>query len=331
VTAGDKLKCGILDVYFIDAATSQPTSAPAAGAPVAAAPARAATTTSAPGLAMAFKPQSIAKVHARNDAVLESTQKDESFLRTRVTLWSDSVLYRVADKNVVCDGPGRLVMEDYRPPAKAKPEAAATPAADDGLLPGGSVNSPSQTAFKWKDSMSMDQATRKVAMYGGVVMAHRSGNEIVKPQEPTRPWGELKTGRNTAVNCDYMTAEFAAAPAAAAATATAPVKSASPIEGMTMGPLQMFEAIANARDPKDAAYLKDGPREMWFRRLLYNHDPAKDKDVAVIWGYLENEPLRNARVITRGQAAGNLDSPKILWDRKTNKFEARDVSSAGGK
>ena len=179
----------------------------------------------------------------------------------------------------------------------------------------------------------MDQTARKVAMYGGVVMAHRGGNEIVKPQESVRPWGELKTGRNTSVNCDYMTAEFAAAPppAPSATTTTAPAPSASPMEGMAMGPLQMFEAIANVRDPKDAAYLKDGPREMWFRRLLYNHDVAKDKDVAVIWGYLENEPLRNARVITRGQAAGNLDSPKILWDRKTNKFEARDVTSVGGK
>ena len=93
-----------------------------------------------------------------------------------------------------------------------------------------------------------------------------------------------------------------------------------------MGELELFDATGVANDVN----MIDGPRQVLCRRVLYE----RERDIAVIWGSLPGEPVKDAVLYHEDKKRGTLNSwksPKLIWYRKTNRIESRDVRMDGGR
>ncbi len=297
-TAGDELDCENMQVVF------SPAPVPAAAAP---------TAESKPAEFASFRPRRIETVVAEKNVRLKSRREDkDGFLLQRVQLRSEHVIYE-ADRNVLtCPKAGTLSTEDYRPPEKKAPANRRR----DNLA--GNIDRPSQSAFRWSESMKMDQTIRTVWMSGKVRLVHRSGENVVLAEKlNVRPWGKLPAGRKTQLDCEQMQARFAAPESAPAGKADLAQS------GPAVGPLDFFDATGDVN-------LEDGPRQVFCQRILYQ----RISDIANIWGSLPGEPVKNAIMYYRDAQRGVLDSwksPKLIWHRKNNRVEAKDADVRGGR
>ncbi len=301
-TAGDTMECQKMRVRFAPRPAG-----PATGP---------ATRPAARDQAARFRAERIATVIAEKDVRLESVRTDpKGFLLRRVLLRSpNKVQYEAAAEKLDCFGPGTLSVEDYRPPVKR-----AAGAASDVLLSGG-IPRPSQSAFDWKESMKMDQKERVVRLAGGVKMAHRSGEKVLLSKKlKVPPWGKLPKGRKTMMVCDRMLARFDPPD-------DKPDDRADSLGGPKVGDLALFDARGDENDVN----LVDGPRQVLCRRVLYQ----RARDLAIIWGSLPGEPLKDAVLYHEDKERGTLNSwksPKLIWHRQTNRIEAKDVEVRGGR
>ena len=314
-TADDELDCENLYVLFAGkeiSATKSPEKKPKATTGTLAGP-------------VYSKVGRISMVVAKGNARLRSYRKDkQGFLLQRVQLRSNHLLYQ-ADKNILsCSGRGTLVAEDYRQPIDT---GKNKPGTDDFFA--GRIDRPSQSAFSWSKSMVLDWSGPKrmktaqnentiITMVGDVRMAHRSGRQIVMSEKlPIRRWKDLPAGRNITLRCDRILVQFAPAQ-----KATKPSK--TPLQGITIGPVDLFDARG------ENVNLRDGPREVFCQRILYQ----RRNDVAIIWGSLPGKtPKKDAILYYQDEKKGVLNtwkSPKIIWFRKTNRIVTKSVESHGG-
>ncbi len=292
--AGDELKCGKMKIIFAkpeDDVATRPTAE------------------TKPAEFASFRPQKIKTVITEKKVCLKSQRRDkDGFLLQRVQLRSEHVIYEVDLGVLKCPKAGTLSAEDYRLPEK---KANAGRRRDDLA---GSIDRPSQSVFRWSESMKMDQTSREVWMSGKVRLVHCSGGNVVLAKKlRVLPWGKLPEGRNTELNCEKMKAQFAA-----------PDKDAASGSGPAVGSLDLFDATGDVK-------LEDGPRQIFCQRILYQRLPA---DTAIIWGSLPGKPKKNAIMYYRDVQRGVLNSwenPKLIWYRKTNRVEAKDVKVRGGR
>ena len=301
-TAGDKVQCENMRVLFAPPEeTAQPASSRAEEM-------------------VEFRPKSIAMVLAEKKVRLASVRLDaEGFLRRRLTLRSDEgqVVYESGLQKLTCLGPGSMMVEDYREPETQPDTPSQT------LIPGGDVNRPSQSVFSWSKSMDMSQKDRLANLSGKVILSHRSGSELVLTEQlKLRPWGKLPAGRRLRMDCETMFAEFAAP------DPDADEKGRDVLMGPRVGPLEQFQALAGKQD-----YVKllNPPVEVVCRRILYQ----RAKDVAIIYGHLENEPPRNAMVYRKDVLRGRLEvmeeNSKIIWRPSTNRVEGQGIKVIGSR
>ena len=214
-----------------------------------------------------------------------------------------------------CSGPGTLSVEDYRPPV-SKPGAGRGD-----VLELGSMARPSQSAFEWTRSMKMDQKERLVHLTGGVKLAHFSGRQMLLGKQLTiRPYTvALPAGRKTVMVCDTMLAKFAAPD-------DKDPKKGDPLGGPRVGELVLFDAAGVEHDVN----MVDGPRQVLCRRVLYQ----RQRDIAIIWGSLPGEPVKDAVLYHEDKRRGTLNSwksPKLIWYRTTNRVESLDVRMDGSR
>ncbi|RKY81858.1 hypothetical protein DRP98_09745, partial [candidate division KSB1 bacterium] len=263
----------------------------------------------------------ISLVIAKGNAKLRSYRKDEKgFLLQRVQLRSEHILYQADKAILTCSGPGTLVAEDYR-----KPIPTDNKKSDDNLL-AGRIDRPSQSAFSWSKSMVLDWPGPEeqknqgrntiITMIGDVHMAHRSGRQIVLSEKLNIHRWKLPPGRNTMLHCDRILVQFAPAE-------RHPRKQKTTAEGITIGPVELFDARGQN------VHLRDGPREVFCQRILYQ----RRNDVAIIWGSLPGNPEKDAILYYQDEKKGTLNtwkSPKIIWFRKTNRIVTKGVESYGG-
>ncbi|MDY7009904.1 MAG: hypothetical protein SVV80_04040 [Planctomycetota bacterium] len=298
-TAGDELKCGKMTVTFAESEEEEEVA-----------------TTSADGEKPAafedFRPQKIETVTAEEKVSLESQSHDkDGFLLQRVQLLSEHVEYDAGASVLTCPKAGTLSAEDYNPPEKKKDDRRIGDLADN-------IDRPSQSAFRWSESMTMDQTSRTVVMSGKVRLVHRSGENVVLAEKlNVRPWGKLPTGRKTQLDCDKMKAVFAEPEKKNAE------KDAASASGPAVGPLEFFDATGDVN-------LQDGPRQVFCRQILYQ----RDTDTAIILGSLPGEPKKNAIMYYRDAKRGVLNSwvnPRLIWYRKTNRVEGKGVRVRGGR
>ena len=302
-TGGDELRAGNLRVIF-EKEPDRPASRPA-------------TAPSAPTDLGTFRPKKIAHVLAGEQVRLASVTRDaEGYLLRRLTLASPSgqVAYDVAARRLRCLGPGQFVAEDYRPPSPAAGGEQA------GALPGGGITRPWNAAFSWQKSMEMDQKRRIAVLKGGVVMGHSSGRKMVKRKElKIRPLSDLPPGRRLIMACESMEAEFA--PPDARPGRGAPAAAV----GSRLGELVRFYAVGDVN-------LKDGPRQVLCQRILYRREPGRQ--VAIIWGFREGAPPRNAELYEHDERTGRLRrvtrSPKLAWYPRNNRIVVMKVRASGG-
>ncbi len=346
-SALDDVRCQELQLVFTDqlGEPNQPPrtamAAPPAGAPVAASPAggsakdAVADTAKKPavrgrasslgGMAVSmeqYNRRRISMIFAEKDIVLRSRREDEkNRLVRRMQLAGEKLIYDAESERITMLGRGTLMSEDYDKPRP--PKAAA-----DGSI--AAVDRPSQSAFAWNKSMVLSQKDRVVTLEGGVIMDHRSGDQIVgkdKLNVPRDQWGTLPAGRKTRLECDTMTARFGEpvnTPATQPSTRPARRSGGDPLrEGPTMGPLDLFSATGDVS-------LKDGPRHVLAQRLIYN----RDKDLAVVWGFLEGKPPAKGSITYEDPQTGRTQtvaSPKFIWYRRDNRIFSEDVSATGGR
>ncbi|MCD4699852.1 MAG: hypothetical protein K8R91_04690, partial [Phycisphaerae bacterium] len=297
-TAGDELNCEKMTVTFAEP-EDDVAIRPADGAK--------------PAAFEDFRPQKIEKVTAEENVSLISKSYDkDGFLLQRAQLLSEQVEYDVGTSVLTCSKPGTFSAEDYRPPEEKAP---ADNRADDLA---GNIDRPSQSAFRWSESMTMNQNTRTVLMLGKVRLVHRSGENVVLAEKlNVRPWGKLPAGRKTQLDCEKMKARFAE-----------PIKKdagedAASASGPAVGPLEFFDATGDVN-------LEDGPRQVFCQRILYQ----RDSDTATIWGSLPGEPKKNAVMYYRDAQRGVLNSwenPQLIWYRKTNRVKGKGVKVRGGR
>lgn len=233
----DTLRSGYMMLTFRKVATSQPASRPTTARR--ASPRRV-------GLNMGGMSQrKLAAMVCKDDVVLTRTVLGvgKQVLQS-LELKSGNLAYNVENREMRVTGPGSMLSADYEMPAPAAPGPAGRSAM---------AQKPRQTAFVWRDSMSMTRRVnggRSVTLDGGVKMRHRSGDRILSVVG-AGPLKNLPPGRKTALDCDHLLALFAARanPAAAA--------------DMDLGKLEQFIATGSVE-------LEDGPQRLVGRKLDYN-------------------------------------------------------------
>ncbi len=321
-SALDDVRCQELQLVFTDQ-LGEPNS-PAAAVPKK--PAGRDRASKLGGMAVGMEQYSrrrIEMIYAEKDIVLRSRREDDkNRLLRRMQLSGEKLIYDAGAERITMLGRGTLMAEDYDKP---RPQKAAEP---DGTM--AAVDRPSQSAFAWNKSMVLSQKDRVVTLEGGVIMDHRSGDQIVgkdKLNAPRDQWGTLPAGRKTRLECDTMMARFGKpvnTPATQPSTRPARRTGGDPLrEGPTMGPLDLFSATGDVS-------LKDGPRHVLAQRLIYN----RDKDLAVVWGYLEGQPLAKGSISYEDPQTGRTQtvaSPKFIWYRRDNRIFSEDVSGSGGR
>jgi len=129
------------------------------------------------------------------------------------------------------------------------------------------------------------------------------------------------------IDCDKMLAEFAPPPAATTRPATTRPTATAPgglPAGLRIGPLDLFDAAGSVT-------LVDGLRTVDCQRIVYRRAP----DLAVIYGSLPGKPPKNAVVYQKSKTTGAesvlAKSRLIVWNRKTDRIEAKGVESGGGR
>ena len=276
--------------------------------------------------------QNIKMVIAEKDVILTSTRlDDDGFILRRMELRSDQMIYEANPagqerrSSLNCIGPGTLSVEDY-----GKPEVKTGRTGGRAGQPfGGTVARPSQSAFRWTRSMSLDWSRPRkgaparegtlVRMAGDVQMSHRSGKQLVLLDGlKVRQWADVPKGRRTTLTCDRMLAEFGP-PQEKPADELAADNPADQT-GPRVGSLKLFDAYGDVD-------LRDGLNQVVCQQLLYQ----QDKDVALIYGSLPNQPPKNAIIYRQDTARRRLapfSARKLIWYRATNRVEALDVEGS---
>ena len=306
----------------------------AAVAPAAKKPARQARASRLGAMALSMEQYSqrrISMIYAEKDIVLTSRREDEkNRLVRQMELKGEKLIYDAESERITMLGRGTLMAEDYGKPRPQKPAGA------DGTI--AAVDRPSQSAFAWNKSMELSQKDRVVTLEGGVIMNHRSGDQILgrdKLNVPRDQWGTLRAGRKTRLDCDTMLAKFGEPdkkPATQPATqpSTRPTRrSAGDLlrEGPPLGPLDLFLATG---DVSLRAQEKSGQRHVLGQRLIYN----REKDLADVYGFLEGKPVAKASISYEDPQTGRtntVESPRFIWYISDNRVFAADVSASGGR
>jgi len=132
------------------------------------------------------------------------------------------------------------------------------------------------------------------------------------------PWPKLPAGRKTTVACDQMLAVFAPAK-------EQPGDDQAALGGPRLGPLQVFDANGDKNDVN----LTDGPRQVLCRRIMYQ----RQEDIAIIWGSLPGEPVKDAVLYhddKRRRTLQTFKSPQLIWHRRDNRVETKGIEAHGG-
>jgi hypothetical protein len=249
------------------------------------------------------------KVFASRSVVLVSHRRDDQrTVRGLAELRTDSMVYDALARTVDTQA-GWMLVQDLRPPLP-KPEFAETQPAAATPLPGGDLESPSQTYFEWFKTMHLAMEDRRVELAGNVSMRHASGGAIVerdilREKYGLEDWPEsLPSGRLTDLQCDRLLARFAP-PTSAEPNA--------PPDGLRagqnlVGPLDLFVATG-------AVHLVDDPWEVIGQKLTY----ARAQDLVTVLGAADGSNTANARILRKeaDRVVAN-ESPLIRWYRRNS-------------
>lgn len=296
-----------------------------------------------------FGTRRLSKVTIEKDVNVSSRKEDDQKnLVQWMELRSDNLVYDMKNKDMMVNGGGLLMSCDYHPPKPVATNPGDKSANGTDSLDDKGLATPSQTLFKWSKSMHVgppkdaDQlagpAPLQILLDGEVFMDHHSGKLILVPEELKKekllPWGDMKDGQFMRLVCDTLLADFAAAqPAKTGTAATKPpdgIKADMFQAGIKPpGPLQKVQALGNAMLTADSRKAI-GQRLIFEAPYLLNG--VKKGNIVQVYGYPAGGKEQNAQIIfTDPRGAQQVQTgPEIIWNRDTNKIEARKSKVGGG-
>jgi len=267
-----------------------------------------------------YSDRRLSVIMAFNDVVVRSRRENDSGQLTgRMQMTGQRLMYDLLAKELSVFGDGTLVAEDYQAPTEDGKPRTRTDAAGSATL-----QSPSQTAFLWTREMQLLQLPRQVKLKGNVEMIHRSGDQVVvMPGMNVPEWEQLDSGRKSSMRCEELFAEFA--PPSDMSEQEMAVSGDMWESGPRLGPLELFTAYRKVN-------MTDGPIQIIGEQLDYDRRHGS----AVVLGFLENEPRRDASLIYKNQQTGesqSWSSPKMtidIRDGQISKVYTETVTGAGG-
>lgn len=113
----------------------------------------------------------LSRISARDNVDLRLIQwlnPEHTFALSRLWITGPIMTYRQVDQSAQVIGPGKMLIEDYRPRAAKKPDAAATSQARISGFSG-----PGASVFTWKTKLTLDGLRADMNMEGAVEMTHK--------------------------------------------------------------------------------------------------------------------------------------------------------------
>lgn len=260
------------------------------------------------------------RVFASQNVVLISERRDDQRrVRGLVELRTESMVYDAIAKTVDSQA-GWLLVQDLRPP-RAETQPLTPGVESPAPLPGGNLESPSQTYFEWYKTMHLAMEGRLVELVGNVSMRHASSDAIVERDILQEKYGladwpqPLPSGRLTDLRCERLLARFAAP------TPEDPNAPADEFQaGLNLiGPLDLFVATGSVQ-------LWDEPWEVVGEKLTY----ARQQDLVTVLGAADGSDRANAQ-IRRKQADRIVtnESPWLRWFRREDRIETGPMTGSG--
>lgn len=238
---------------------------------------------------------------------------------------------------VKVNGPGDFLAEDYRKPKKTDNDQRRLGSLNE---MGGQVDRPSQTLFRWKKDMLFQQAGRYVRLRDGVVMIHRSGDQMITmPGLQTQPFGTLR-GRISTLNAGQVDAWFHE-PDEKIATLDehGRVKDSRREEnrellegGPDVGKLRLFKAVKDVTMEMADDGSRYGKTIIDGEQVLYDDV----KKVIEVTGFLPGAAKRTEAQITvedrgTGIPPKTIRSPWLIYDLKKDTISIPKLSGGGGR
>ncbi|HSW46448.1 MAG TPA: hypothetical protein VLM89_12845 [Phycisphaerae bacterium] len=138
-------------------------------------------------------------------------EPDRTRLLSRIRLAGPQMRIDLADSQLLVEGPGNLLIEDYRIPKVGPRRAADGGLLSSSMVPGLDNMGPSQTYFTWQNSMSFLNKQNLATFDHNVSMRHLAGERMallestMKLDEATR---KRLTSRAATLGCDNLVAQF---------------------------------------------------------------------------------------------------------------------------
>jgi hypothetical protein len=257
------------------------------------------------------------RIVAREDVTLRARrfegEGNQRILLGQIHLTGGELIYKVDAQAMDVNGPGTLLLEDFRPPGSETGPASGV---------AGRIQSPSQTGFLWREQMSFDQSNPSVTILGNAQMQHLSGDQVeLTPAElPLPDWPELDDGRRIDIwHAQTLRATFV--------QADHPAEPAEPASGSGLEGWVLEQFTAQGR-----VLMEDGPYEGVCERLMY------DRQANITWleGYVQGQSPAEARLSYKDRAGGRVHSwasPKITVYRTSSgdRVETESVRATGGR
>ena len=126
--------------------------------------------------------------------------------RARIAGPKLSVNLRPDVSKMLIEGPGNLLLEDYRP---ATSTAGTLPGVSRGLFAVDQDAGPSNTLIEWKELMWYDFSIDQTRFEGNVSLKHFSGAELDRIRgRSSGGSADTSPGRSTFLTCDVLTVDF---------------------------------------------------------------------------------------------------------------------------
>jgi len=256
-----------------------------------------------------------AYILATGNAIALTSEIDPSTdaLKSRARLFGPklSVDLRREVSKMLIEGPGNLLLEDFRPMA-ASLETEARPAK--GLFDVDRDSGPSKTLIQWHELMWYDFSIDQTRFEGDVVLKHFSGAELSRIMAARDGSSDIGagTGRSTHLKCDVLTADFLGREDRAQRLRTRRMGRLSAEQ------LRQFQATGSVmiQDDTEGLYVTAD-------RVKYE----RDRDILVIHG----SPQRDAQIVVQkpGELPTQVTAERMFLDLETGKIEAAGTTIKG--
>jgi len=210
---------------------------------------------------------------------------------------------------MLIEGPGDLLLEDFRPASagedgQAAKRNAATVRRDGGLFGLDEDAGPSKTMIWRHDFMWYDFSIEQTRFQGGVELKHFSGLELARALRQTGAGSEaLPAGRATFLDCDTLSVDFLERDRRTASRAT------RRMGNLSSERLQQFQAVGSV-------VLQDRGVSLTAHKVVYE----RDRSLLEILG----RPHRPAHITIQepGELPKESSADRFIYDITTGRLDA---------